>query len=98
MVAVVPGNRDCGSRLALRSMREDRVGGRLLSTGVSCRSALQARLCCTLCAEIRYAGGYLLPGGRHCLVGHSAALVFFFLMIRRPPRSTLFPYTTLFRA
>src|SRR2546428_13689439 len=26
------------------------------------------------------------------------ALFFFFLMIRRPPRSTLFPYTTLFRA
>src|SRR5947207_5936861 len=25
-------------------------------------------------------------------------LVFFFLMIRRPPRSTLFPYTTLFRS
>src|SRR5256886_8463962 len=25
-------------------------------------------------------------------------LIFFFLMIRRPPRSTLFPYTTLFRA
>src|SRR6266542_7010337 len=24
--------------------------------------------------------------------------LFFFLMIRRPPRSTLFPYTTLFRA
>src|ERR1022692_1863948 len=29
---------------------------------------------------------------RRCLV------LFFFLMIRRPPRSTLFPYTTLFRA
>src|SRR2546426_3026459 len=27
------------------------------------------------------------------LLGH-----FFFLMIRRPPRSTLFPYTTLFRS
>src|SRR6266581_9426461 len=26
-----------------------------------------------------------------------AEIVFFFLMIRRPPRSTLFPYTTLFR-
>src|SRR2546430_17028685 len=26
------------------------------------------------------------------------AYVFFFLMIRRPPRSTLFPYTTLFRS
>src|SRR3989442_4676363 len=37
---------------------------------------------------------------------HSASLLklpfsllfFFFLMIRRPPRSTLFPYTTLFRS
>src|SRR5260370_14955468 len=27
-----------------------------------------------------------------------ASLSFFFLMIRRPPRSTLFPYTTLFRS
>src|SRR3712207_7809958 len=26
------------------------------------------------------------------------SLLFFFLMIRRPPRSTLFPYTTLFRS
>src|SRR2546429_5302383 len=26
------------------------------------------------------------------------AFLFFFLMIRRPPRSTLFPYTTLFRS
>src|ERR1043166_9826244 len=28
----------------------------------------------------------------------SALCIFFFLMIRRPPRSTLFPYTTLFRS
>src|SRR5256885_1741630 len=28
----------------------------------------------------------------------STYLYFFFLMIRRPPRSTLFPYTTLFRS
>src|SRR2546429_6522179 len=28
----------------------------------------------------------------------SLTLKFFFLMIRRPPRSTLFPYTTLFRS
>src|SRR3712207_8841672 len=27
-----------------------------------------------------------------------AVNIFFFLMIRRPPRSTLFPYTTLFRS
>src|SRR5256885_8877008 len=37
------------------------------------------------------------------LVGHGRLLhgepvLFFFLMIRRPPRSTLFPYTTLFRS
>src|SRR5687768_18445418 len=30
------------------------------------------------------------------LVFHT--ILFFFLMIRRPPRSTLFPYTTLFRS
>src|SRR5438270_6765429 len=29
---------------------------------------------------------------------HLNYLFFFFLMIRRPPRSTLFPYTTLFRS
>src|SRR2546430_11522943 len=28
----------------------------------------------------------------------ASVLFFFFLMIRRPPRSTLFPYTTLFRS
>src|SRR3712207_7738525 len=39
----------------------------------------------------------------YCTVLHhrwsiSLLLLFFFLMIRRPPRSTLFPYTTLFRS
>src|SRR5438046_10220243 len=34
----------------------------------------------------------------YCCFSHSFVLVFFFLMIRRPPRSTLFPYTTLFRS
>src|ERR1035437_5704737 len=32
---------------------------------------------------------------RHAQISYA---VFFFLMIRRPPRSTLFPYTTLFRS
>src|SRR5256886_14671602 len=32
-----------------------------------------------------------------CVYG-TLDFVFFFLMIRRPPRSTLFPYTTLFRS
>src|SRR2546426_8601287 len=44
----------------------------------------------------------------HCIYIHhtlprlssppNTSLIFFFLMIRRPPRSTLFPYTTLFRS
>src|SRR5689334_24001327 len=38
----------------------------------------------------------------HCFMFSSlmfpVLLFFFFLMIRRPPRSTLFPYTTLFRS
>src|SRR5215208_7617432 len=29
---------------------------------------------------------------------HPHVILLFFLMIRRPPRSTLFPYTTLFRS
>src|SRR6202041_1777738 len=42
-----------------------------------------------------------LSVGRWCAVfGHAkmTTALFFFLMIRRPPRSTLFPYTTLFRS
>src|SRR5258708_28664218 len=36
---------------------------------------------------------------RSVVSGHAAVgFSFFFLMIRRPPRSTLFPYTTLFRS
>src|SRR5690606_41553812 len=40
---------------------------------------------------------------RHCPISSSllcrhAVCLFFFLVIRRPPRSTLFPYTTLFRS
>src|ERR1039458_10890219 len=36
----------------------------------------------------------MIPCSLYCQM----VLVFFFLMIRRPPRSTLFPYTTLFRS
>src|SRR5258708_29081920 len=34
----------------------------------------------------------------YVLINHHFVFLFFFLMIRRPPRSTLFPYTTLFRS
>src|SRR5215217_8470495 len=35
---------------------------------------------------------------RMCFILLFSSVFFFFLMIRRPPRSTLFPYTTLFRS
>src|SRR5258707_2719185 len=35
-----------------------------------------------------------MPHAKPCVL----LISFFFLMIRRPPRSTLFPYTTLFRS
>src|SRR3989442_4684540 len=40
------------------------------------------------------------PTGYHSLniLCSPSSSLFFFLMIRRPPRSTLFPYTTLFRS
>src|SRR5262245_65774933 len=49
----------------------------------------------------------LLLADYRCTVGHDPAFAsvhffhcidYFFLKIRRPPRSTLFPYTTLFRS
>src|SRR3989304_3070078 len=45
--------------------------------------------------EVEPLGLPVRPGGAQ---GHDPADLFFFLMIRRPPRSTLFPYTTLFRS
>src|SRR2546430_11063503 len=39
----------------------------------------------------------MLHVSRYC-ISVNVHLFFFFLMIRRPPRSTLFPYTTLFRS
>src|ERR1039457_7499805 len=39
-----------------------------------------------------------LRGANYGSAGTRSAVCVFFLMIRRPPRSTLFPYTTLFRS
>src|SRR4026207_19250 len=40
----------------------------------------------------------MLVGDERGVVWRAEVCVVFFLMIRRPPRSTLFPYTTLFRS
>src|SRR5437764_9829171 len=41
---------------------------------------------------------YIVPLFSSPPIQHSCLYSFFFLLIRRPPRSTLFPYTTLFRS
>src|SRR3989337_3501434 len=46
-----------------------------------------------MCAVLRSVGACV-----HCCVCVLLFFCFFFVMIRRPPRSTLFPYTTLFRS
>src|SRR5215216_6910517 len=47
----------------------------------------------TISTVLKLWGSHQLPWFRILL-----SCFFFFLMIRRPPRSTLFPYTTLFRS
>src|SRR5262245_66402044 len=49
-----------------------------------------AHMVVSYCAGCIFLSSSLLPSG--------SFILFFFLMIRRPPRSTLFPYTTLFRS
>src|SRR5207248_10071485 len=49
-------------------------------------------------ASSLYLLSHLLLGIFLCVVVFLLFLLFFFLMIPRPPRSTLFPYTTLFRS
>src|SRR5438876_11292770 len=47
---------------------------------------------------IRYAVGYQSSLSTMMFLQFFSIFYLFFLMIRRPPRSTLFPYTTLFRS
>src|SRR6266536_5880491 len=52
----------------------------------------------SICAEPIASMTAVYDVGTETLKFRFVASVFFFLMIRRPPRSTLFPYTTLFRS
>src|SRR5271166_4702532 len=96
-------------RLQRKSSKErgiDRKSTRLNSSHVAISYAvfcLKQKKALPLCRSRHIAGGVVRQrqgrvrqrsgGGREL----RAVSCFFFLMIRRPPRSTLFPYTTLFR-
>src|SRR5256885_17241337 len=50
------------------------------------------------CSRVKFKDCAAVQPSRLTEVMVDLILFFFFLMIRRPPRSTLFPYTTLFRS
>src|SRR5574341_1539730 len=72
-------------RLLLEKKKPAIQGGRGSSLASRRRAPPVDRGLCGCCVSVN-------PGGQAELRS------FFFLMIRRPPRSTLFPYTTLFRS
>src|SRR6267378_263226 len=69
------------------ALSSGRTGIRFSGRLVACRMAA------TTAPVEEMVGGSLTP-----LAPYGAPRLFFFLMIRPPPRSTLFPYTTLFRS
>src|ERR1039458_10327462 len=66
--------------------------------------SLRQLVCRLLLEKTRRDIGFSGNGGVALAISSSSGAIsrssnsFFFLMIRRPPRSTLFPYTTLFRS
>src|SRR5471032_1558273 len=81
----------------LSSLREDRKSTRLNSSHITISYAV-------FCLKKKKSAkrlphGCAGHGGGRCagVLSRDGAQDVFFLMIRRPPRSTLFPYTTLFR-
>src|ERR1039457_2549266 len=58
----------------------------------------RGRVCALWAAPCSAAASRVRPRQRASFKSCQQFFVIFFLMIRRPPRSTLFPYTTLFRS
>src|SRR5215813_10349020 len=76
-------------------MREDRQSTRLNSSHVRISYAvfcLKKKMILRFLGKTRGASIFFVLG-----ISSVVLFLVFFLMIRRPPRSTLFPYTTLFR-
>src|ERR1039458_8021175 len=81
--------------------RLDRKSTRLNSSHLGISYAVFCLKKKTLCATSLLSGGDDINAVCADPIGNDAYIsgdFFFFLMIRRPPRSTLFPYTTLFRS
>src|SRR3972149_4691867 len=79
-------------RLLLEKKNDDQVAEppRPLERPADTVMLLHRGACSPYYRRVRYAQSEILS--------LRVVFLFFFLMIRRPPRSTLFPYTTLFRS
>src|ERR1039458_2260990 len=85
-----------GISYAVFCLKKNKHQGEVVSRAQGASSHGQfTRLCQRGRAPVGAGGSSVLPYVQLC---RSAICCFFFLMIRRPPRSTLFPYTTLFRS
>src|SRR5258708_1359804 len=86
-----------------RPKHEDRKSTRLnsshqiISYAVFCLKKKKPIILPELCTDLLHRCTHYLAFSS-TLYRSPLSLLFFFLMIRRPPRSTLFPYTTLFRS
>src|SRR6266571_2443518 len=79
-------------RLLLEKKKQHSAHGNKKPINTSNKKLHICRFLRTACRLGTYGKCFKTTGDRTQLPGQ-----FFFLMIRRPPRSTLFPYTTLFR-
>src|SRR6266496_146687 len=85
------------------SSRSDRKSTRLnsshveISYAVFCLKKKIKRHQADAVAEADFLSALRAGGEKNFRRGGMGILLFFFLMIRPPPRATLFPYTTLFR-
>src|SRR6266487_4268915 len=68
------------------------------SAGYTHKSTFYSTTLDRTCMSTKFSNQLIYPFISEYLAGVMRTVSFFFLMIRRPPRSTLFPYTTLFRS
>src|ERR1022692_441414 len=90
-----PCNLVCRLLLEKKTCRSEEHTSELQSPcNLVCRLLLEKKSAChaTSCVPLLQVSELV------CATASYAQLFLFFLMIRRPPRSTLFPYTTLFRS
>src|SRR3712207_3505885 len=97
------GGPDRARAPARHPLRAHRARGRHLDRKSTRLNSSHANISYAVFCLKKQSAATSLPRGTQAAPGtsvetHGCSACLFFLMIRRPPRSTLFPYTTLFRS